>query len=106
MCSILGIFDVHDVPGAIRPLALQLSRRQRHRGPDSGGVYQTGTAILARERLAIVDTVHGQQPLYSSDGTSVLIVNGEIYNHRDLRQGLANPYSFQTESDSEIILAL
>lgn len=78
----------------------------RHRGPDWSGIYCGGSAILAHERLSIVDPQSGGQPLYSSDGKKVLAVNGEIYNHRDIRAQYAGKYNFQTGSDCEVILAL
>ena len=108
MCSILTAFDLR--PGAdltpLRPLALSLSARQRHRGPDWSGVHAEPRALLVHERLAIVDPAGGAQPLRSADGALVLAVNGEIYNHRELEQALAQPYAFQTGSDCEVINAL
>lgn len=108
MCSILGVFDLR--PGAdlqpLRPLALSLSARQRHRGPDWSGVHAGANALLVHERLAIVDPAGGAQPIRSADGELVLAVNGEIYNHRDLERRLAHPYAFQTGSDCEVINAL
>ncbi|MDQ3205873.1 MAG: asparagine synthase B [Pseudomonadota bacterium] len=108
MCSILGIFGLQpgdDLPG-LRRLALQLSQRQRHRGPDWSGVAADAGAILVHERLAIVDPAGGSQPLLSGDGLLVLAVNGEIYNHRELAQQLQQPYDFQSGSDCEVINAL
>ena len=108
MCSILGIFGLQ--PGddvvALRRQALELSQRQRHRGPDWSGVHLDDGAILVHERLAIVDPAGGSQPLRSDDGMLVLAVNGEIYNHRELEQQLTRPYAFQTGSDCEVINAL
>lgn len=106
MCSILALLDVRSDPAPLRARALRLSRLQRHRGPDCSGIYATDRAVLAHERLAIVDVLHGAQPLLSPDGAQVLAVNGEIYNHRELRAGLRQPYAFRTESDCEVILAL
>jgi len=106
MCSILGIFDLRDDAPSLRRKALDLSRLQRHRGPDWSGCWEGDRAILAHERLAIVDVEHGAQPLVSPDGDLVLAVNGEIYNHQALRAHLAEPYDFQTASDCEVILAL
>lgn len=108
MCSILCIFDLR--PGAdvsrLRPLALSLSALQRHRGPDWSGVHADANALLVHERLAIVDPAGGAQPLRSADGGLVLAVNGEIYNHRELQQGLSQDYAFQTGSDCEVLNAL
>ncbi len=108
MCSILGVFDLR--PGAdlgpLRPLALSLSARQRHRGPDWSGVHVEPQALLVHERLAIVDPSGGAQPLHSEDGDLTLAVNGEIYNHRALEGALRKPYAFQSGSDCEVINAL
>ena len=108
MCSILGVFDLR--PGAdlqpLRPLALSLSARQRHRGPDWSGVHADANALLVHERLAIVDPAGGAQPIHSADAQLALAVNGEIYNHRELERRLAKPYAFQTGSDCEVINAL
>ena len=108
MCSIFGMFGLQaeDDPVALRRLALELSQRQRHRGPDWSGVYQDETALLVHERLAIVDPAGGSQPIRSADGELALAVNGEIYNHRQLEQGLGTDYAFQTGSDCEVINAL
>ncbi len=108
MCSIFGIFGLQ--PGddlrALRRQSLDLSQRQRHRGPDWSGVYVDDGAILVHERLAIVDPAGGSQPLLSDDGGLALAVNGEIYNHVQLKGELAQPYAFQTASDCEVINAL
>ncbi len=83
-----------------------MSKRIRHRGPDWSGIYQGRTAVLCHERLSIVDPQSGRQPLFSSDGKQVLAVNGEIYNHRHIRERYAGRYDFRTGSDCEVILAL
>ena len=105
MCSILAILDIPHVTDELREQALDMSRRQRHRGPDWSGIHADDHAILAHERLAIVDLLHGAQPLYSPDKRYVLAVNGEIYNHRDLRKEFPD-YEFQTDSDCEVIIPL
>ena len=107
MCSIFAMFDLQagDDMTRLRSLALQCSQRQRHRGPDWSGVYVDDGAILVHERLAIVDPASGAQPLRSRDGTLVLAVNGEIYNHRELREA-AHDYDFTTGSDCEVVNAL
>ena len=106
MCGITAIFNIHADASGLRQQALQMSKRIRHRGPDWSGIYQGRTAILAHERLSIVDPASGGQPLKSPDGRLILTVNGEIYNHRELREELKNDYAFQTGSDCEVILAL
>ncbi|WP_313272711.1 asparagine synthase B [Stenotrophomonas sp.] len=108
MCSIFGIFGLQagDDLQALRRQALDQSQRQRHRGPDWSGVYVDDGAILVHERLAIVDPAGGSQPLLSEDGELALAVNGEIYNHQELKKELSQPYAFQTGSDCEVINAL
>jgi asparagine synthase (glutamine-hydrolysing) len=106
VCSILAILEINGDAASLRARALRLSKLQRHRGPDWSGLYMDDRAILAHERLAIVDVLHGAQPLLNPAGTHVLAVNGEIYNHRALRAGLREPYAFTTESDCEVLLAL
>jgi len=108
MCSIFGIFGLQagDDKAGLRRLALDLSQRQRHRGPDWSGVFVDDGAILVHERLAIVDPAGGSQPLRSADGQLALAVNGEIYNHRELKKELKQAYDFQTGSDCEVINAL
>lgn len=107
MCGIVGVFNIPESQLAtVREQVLVMSKRIRHRGPDWSGIYTGKRAVMAHERLAIVDPESGGQPLYSADGTVVLTVNGEIYNHRELRQKLAGKYQFATGSDCEVILAL
>jgi asparagine synthase (glutamine-hydrolysing) len=106
MCSILAVLEIKSDPAVLRARALRLSRLQRHRGPDWSGIWATDDAVLAHERLAIVDVLHGAQPLLDEAGAVALAVNGEIYNHRELRASLREPYPFRTESDCEVILAL
>ena len=106
MCGIVAILNVREQSHELREKALSMSRKVRHRGPDWSGIYCGGTAILAHERLSIVDPESGGQPLYSPDRKQVLAVNGEIYNHQDIRRQLAGSYDFQTGSDCEVILAL
>ena len=106
MCGIVAILNVKEQTHALRDKALKMSQKIRHRGPDWSGIYCGGTAILAHERLSIVDPESGGQPLYSSDRKQVLAVNGEIYNHQEIRRRYAGKYEFQTGSDCEVILAL
>lgn len=106
MCGIVSIFNIKEQTQELRQKALRMSQKIRHRGPDWSGICCKGSAILAHERLSIVDPESGKQPLFSPDGSQVLAVNGEIYNHKDIRQHFAGSYEFQTGSDCEVILAL
>jgi asparagine synthase (glutamine-hydrolysing) len=106
MCSIVAIFGHGADSAARRELAMAMSRRIRHRGPDWSGVFVDDHAVIAHERLAIVDVHSGSQPLLSPDEQQVLGVNGEIYNHRALRRSLRQPYAFRSQSDCEVILPL
>ncbi len=106
MCGIATIFNIKEQTPALRKKALEMAKKIRHRGPDWSGIYCGKTAILAHERLSIVDPQSGRQPLFSPDRKQVLAVNGEIYNHRDIRKQYAGRYEFQTGSDCEVILAL
>ena len=106
MCGIVCAFNIKQPVDELRPQILNLSKKIRHRGPDWSGIYSNDNAILAHERLAIVDPASGRQPLYSKDGKLVLAVNGEIYNHQEIRRRLEGSYEFLTKSDCEVILAL
>lgn len=106
MCGITAIFNISQSPSSLRDKALKMSKKLRHRGPDWSGIYQGKTAILCHERLSIVDPQSGGQPLFSPDGTQILAVNGEIYNHRQIREQYKGRYDFKTGSDCEVILAL
>lgn len=106
MCGIVCAFDIKKNSQELRPQVLQMSKRVRHRGPDWSGIFSNDRAILAHERLSIVDPESGKQPLYSKDGKLVLAVNGEIYNHQEIRKQFDGKYEFLTKSDCEVILAL
>ena len=106
MCGIVGAFDLKTDPQVLRPTVLEMSKKLRHRGPDWSGIYCGDKAIIAHERLSIVDPESGGQPLYSKDRKLILGVNGEIYNHRDIRKQYEGKYEFLTGSDCEVILAL
>jgi asparagine synthase (glutamine-hydrolysing) len=105
MCGFVGVLNTQEDLTTLRPKALSLSKKIRHRGPDWSGIFADGNAVLCHERLAIVDPTSGNQPLYNKAKTHVLAVNGEIYNHRALRATTPN-YEFLTESDCECILSL
>ncbi len=106
MCGIVCAFDLKQKSEDLRPQLLNMSKNLRHRGPDWSGIYSDEKAILAHERLAIVDPTSGKQPLLSEDQQLILAANGEIYNHQELRQQFEGTYNFQTHSDCEVILAL
>lgn len=106
MCGITAIFNIKEQTPELRNKALAMSKKIRHRGPDWSGIYCGKSAILCHERLSIVDPESGGQPLYAPDRKQVLAVNGEIYNHREIRARYAGKYDFQTGSDCEVILAL
>ena len=106
MCGIVSIFNIKEQTPELRQKALRMSGKIRHRGPDWSGVYCGGSAILAHERLAIVDPESGRQPLFSPGKKQVLAVNGEIYNHQSIRRRYQDRFQFQTGSDCEVILAL
>ncbi|WP_035335897.1 asparagine synthase B [Dokdonia sp. PRO95] len=106
MCGIVCAFDLKEKAEDLRPQLLEMSKKIRHRGPDWNGVFNNDKAIMTHERLSIVDPASGKQPLFSKDKSLVLAANGEIYNHKELRETITGDYEFQTASDCEIILAL
>lgn len=106
MCGIVCTFNIKKSTEILRKQLLDMSLTLRHRGPDWSGIFVSEKAILSHERLAIVDPKSGKQPLFSKDGKLVLAVNGEIYNHREIRKLFEGKYEFMTQSDCEVILAL
>ena len=106
MCGIVCAFDIKQPVQDLRPQVLKMSKKIRHRGPDWSGIFSNEKAIMAHERLSIVDPESGKQPLFSKDGKLVLAVNGEIYNHQEIRKQFEGKYEFLTKSDCEVILAL
>lgn len=106
MCGFIGVFELTQQIDILRPQILKMAKKIRHRGPDWSGIYCDNKAILAHERLSIVDITSGKQPLYSADGELVLAVNGEIYNHREIRYKYKDSYQFLTNSDCEVLLPL
>ena len=106
MCGIVAVFNTKVDCLKLRSPVLSMSEKVRHRGPDWSGIYSSENAILAHERLAIVDLASGGQPLSNEDKTLVLAVNGEIYNHQEIREECQSNYIFQTQSDCEVLLAL
>ncbi|MDA7711540.1 asparagine synthase B [Flavobacteriaceae bacterium] len=106
MCGIVCAFDLKQSNEDLREQLLEMSKTIRHRGPDWNGIFDCEKAILAHERLAIVDPTSGKQPLFDDKGILVLAANGEIYNHQELRKTFGDSYHFKTASDCEVILAL
>ena len=106
MCGIVASFDYQKVEANQRSQLLEMSKKIRHRGPDWSGIFSDDHAVLAHERLAIVDPASGKQPLFNKKQTLVLAANGEIYNHRELRSEVGEGYEFLTQSDCEVILGL
>ncbi len=106
MCGIVAVFDLKVSHTELRTSVLKMSKKVRHRGPDWSGIFYCEKAILAHERLSIVDPQSGGQPLYSKDRNLILAVNGEIYNHQEIRKRYEATYEFQTHSDCEVILPL
>ncbi|HEY2989080.1 MAG TPA: asparagine synthase B [Candidatus Binatia bacterium] len=106
MCGIVGIFEIREPSPHLRAQALKMAALLRHRGPDWSGIYVDNEAIVAHERLSIVDVEHGAQPLIDHDTGRVLGVNGEIYNHIALRKKLKKRHCWRTKSDCEVILYL
>ncbi|MCD1655385.1 asparagine synthase B [Treponema zuelzerae] len=106
MCGIVGAFDIKTNTEPFRNQILKMAKTLRHRGPDWSGIWSGEKTVLAHERLAIVDPLSGKQPLFSRDGTIVLAVNGEIYNHQEIRKDFSGKYDFLTQSDCEVIIPL
>ncbi|MBN2651048.1 MAG: asparagine synthase B [Spirochaetales bacterium] len=106
MCGITGILDCQETSESLRSKILMMSKKLRHRGPDWSGIYQDEKCVIAHERLSIVDVETGAQPLYDKKNGNVLAVNGEIYNHVELRKSLKSEHLWQTRSDCEVLLYL
>ena len=109
MCGIVGIFGSNVPSDELRKIIVAMAKKIRHRGPDWSGVKIVRNGAIAHERLAIVDPESGEQPLCyvlpSSSEELTLAVNGEIYNHMELKAGLSSkPDAIQSKSDCEAIL--
>jgi asparagine synthase (glutamine-hydrolysing) len=108
MCGFAGFIELeHDAGPAERRATLERMEAQiAHRGPDDAQFYDDGVLALVFRRLAIVGLGNGRQPIPNEDGSLLVVVNGEIYNHKDLRHELATRHLFRTASDSEVALHL
>jgi len=107
MCGIFGVVDLVGRPAlAYESLVARGVDGLRHRGPDGSGVQAMDAACLGHARLAIIDPKGGVQPMWSTCGRGLIVYNGELYNHRDLRPELeAAGHRFGTTCDTETILA-
>ncbi len=106
MCGFVGAFEITQDLDIMRSQTLKMAKKIRHRGPDWSGIFCSDKAILVHERLSIVGIDSGKQPLFSKDNNLVLAVNGEIYNHQNIRNRFKDTYQFQSNSDCEVILPL
>jgi len=107
MCGICGILNFDRRNPVSRPVLESMNRQIAHRGPDDQGFYVSDNVGLAMRRLSIIDLQTGQQPISNEDGTVWIVFNGEIYNYRELRQGLlAGGHRLRTHSDTETIVHL
>ena len=103
MCGIAGVAGSHSDPAVLERMGLAIA----HRGPDASGQMNTSRAGFAFRRLSIIDVAGGDQPIYNEDHSLAIIMNGEIYNHHDLRLGLeARGHRFTTRSDVETVIHL
>jgi asparagine synthase (glutamine-hydrolysing) len=108
MCGISGVIFSDKLSADVQNSILRrMNSAMIHRGPDGEGEFVANNIALAMRRLSIIDLAGGWQPLYNEDRTLVMVCNGEIYNHIELRQSLiALGHRFSTHSDSEVILHL
>jgi asparagine synthase (glutamine-hydrolysing) len=106
MCGICGMMALGgELDPQLRAALPNMMEAIRHRGPDAAGSYSDSVAALGHRRLSIIDLATGDQPIANEDGTCWIVFNGEIYNHRDVRQELvARGHRFKTASDTEAIL--
>ncbi|MGN1367152.1 MAG: asparagine synthetase B, partial [Victivallis vadensis] len=106
MCAIAGIINHHATPDVER-IVRKMCNQQAHRGPDGSGFFCNDEIAFGHRRLAIIDPAHGAQPISNEDGNVVVILNGEIYNYRKLRQELEKRgHEFKTDTDTEVIVHL
>lgn len=107
MCGICGVYEYKSGKPVDREILGHMLQVIHHRGPDDEGLYLDGPVALGNRRLSIIDLAGGKQPIVNEDGSVVIVFNGEIYNYRDLREGLRQRgHVFSTESDTEVIVHL
>lgn len=105
MCGIVGVID-YERPAALHePAMRRMVAALHHRGPDAHGTWLGRHAALGHTRLVLLDREGGAQPLRDPSGRHVLVYNGEIYDHAELRQELRDRWDFRTRSDAEVVLA-
>lgn len=106
MCGIVGKISFNSIIDADKQAIEKMALLLAHRGPDYQGIYNDNNVVLAHRRLAIIDTANlANQPMLSDDQEIVLVFNGEIYNHMEIRKELKNKYAFRTDhSDTETII--
>src|SRR3954454_11944062 len=105
MCGICGVVAAERERGPDREAVARMSGRLVHRGPDDEGLFQDGPVALAARRLSIIDLAHGHQPIENEDGSAVVVQNGEIYNHRQLKRHLeGRGHRFATACDTEVLV--
>ena len=105
MCGIAGVISFK-TSACSKDTLRDMAQSLAHRGPDEETLYQDDCLSLAFRRLSIVDVESGQQPIWNEDEDILIAVNGEIYNHIELRNELKENHVFRTQSDSEIVLHL
>lgn len=106
MCGICGYSGKFDVPAEQERVLERMTATLVHRGPDSSGKYVRDSVGLGFRRLSLLDLAGGNQPLHNEDGSIVLICNGEIYNHEELKKELLQNHQFRTRSDVEVVIHL
>src|SRR6516225_7344371 len=107
MCGIAGVLYADGGRPVPRPLLKRMADRIAHRGPDAEGFWAGSGVGLAHRRLSIIDLAGGDQPLCNEDGTIWVVFNGEIYNYRELRDGLlGRGHVLKTHSDTEVLVHL
>ncbi|HJP69729.1 MAG TPA: asparagine synthetase B, partial [Sphingomicrobium sp.] len=104
MCGIAGWYRRHGQPVSKAVVKAQCDEIL-HRGPDDAGIFTDGDFGFGMRRLSIVDIAGGHQPMLSADGRFLIVYNGEIYNHLEVREEIGERYRFETHCDTETILA-
>ncbi len=105
MCGICGVLYKDTQQKVAIDWLADINRTMNHRGPDDEGYFVEGNIGLGHRRLSIIDLAGGHQPIFNEDKSAVIILNGEIYNYKDLTEELKNKgHIFSTRSDTEVII--